>query len=61
MRKKYYIKGKMDSLWTLRNITSLDESSYEAIDSSILPNIFSYRKMFYMQYRKNITVEDNKK
>ena len=31
----------MDSLWTLRNITSLDGSRYEAIDSSISQNIFS--------------------
>ena len=51
----------MDSLWTLRNITSLDGSCYEAIDSSISQNIFSYLKMFSMQCRKNITVEDNKK
>ena len=48
----------MDSLWTPRNITSL---YCEAIDSSISQNIFSYFKMFSMQYRKNITVEDNKK
>ena len=59
--KKYCIKGKMDSLWTPRNITSLDGSCYEAIDSSISQNIFSYLKMFSMQCRKNITVEDNKK
>ena len=32
-----------------------------AIDSSILQNIFSYHKMFSMQYRKSITVEDNTK
>ena len=51
----------MDSLWTLRNITLLDGSCYEAIDLSISQNIFSYLKMFSMQYRKNITVEDNKK
>ena len=51
----------MDSLWTPRNITSLDGSRYEAIDSSISQNIFSYLKMFNMQCRKKITVEDNKK
>ena len=51
----------MDSLWTPRNITSLDGSCYEAIDSSISQNIFSYLKMFSMQCRKNITVKDNKK
>ena len=44
-----------------QNITSLDGSSYEAIHSSISQNIFSYLKMFSMQCRKNITVEDNKK
>ena len=59
--KKYYIKGKMDSLWTPRNITTLDGSCYEAIDSSISQNIFSYLKMFSMQCRKSITVEDKKK
>ena len=51
----------MDSLWTPGNITSLDESCYEAIDSSISQNIFSYLKMFSMQCSKIITVEDNKK
>ena len=44
-----------------QNITSLDGSSYKAIDSSISQNIFSYLRMFSMQYRKIITVEDNKK
>ena len=44
-----------------QNITSLDGSSYEAIHSSISQNIFSYLKMFSMQCRKIITVEDNKK
>ena len=44
-----------------QNITSLDGSSYEAIHSSISQNIFSYLKMFNMQWRKIITVEDNKK
>ena len=51
----------MDSLWTPRNITSLDGLCYEAIDSLISQNIFSYLKMFSMQCRKNITVEDNQK
>ena len=46
---------------THRNITSLDGSCYEVIDSLISQNIFSYLKMFSMQCRKNITVEDNKK
>ena len=44
-----------------QNITSLDGSNYEAIHSSISQNIFSYLKMFSMQRRTNITVEDNKK
>ena len=44
-----------------QNITSLDGLCYEAIHSSISQNIFSYLKMFSMQCRKNITVEDNKK
>ena len=50
----------MDWLRTPRNITSLDGSCYEAIDSSISQNIFSYLKMFSMQCRKNVTVKDNK-
>ena len=49
----------MDSLWTHRNITSLDGSCCEAIDWSISQNIFSYLEIFSMQCRKNITVEDN--
>ena len=44
-----------------QNITSLDGSGYEAIHSLISQNIFSYLKMFSMQCRKNIAVEDNKK
>ena len=55
------MKGIMDSLWTPRNIASLDGSGYEANDSSISQNIFSYLQMFNRQCRKNITVEDNKK
>ena len=51
----------MEPLWTPRNIISLDGSCYEAIDSSISQNTFSYFKMFSMQFRKDITVEDNKK
>ena len=44
-----------------QNITSLDGSGYEAIHSSIWQNIFSCLKMFSIQCRKSITVEDNKK
>ena len=51
----------MDSLWTRRNVASLDGSPYEAMDSSISQNIFSYLKIFSIQCRKNITVEDNNK
>ena len=61
MRKKYSITGKMNSLRTPRNMISLDRSRDKAIDSSVSQNIFSYLKMFSMQCRKNITVEDNKK
>ena len=58
---KYSIKAKMDWLWTPRTITSPDGSCYKAIDSSISQNIFSYLKMFSMQCKENITVEDNTK
>ena len=51
----------MDSLRTPKNITSLDGSCYEVINSSISQNIFLYNKMFSMQCRKNIIVEDDKK
>ena len=59
MRKKYSIKGKMDSLKNLRNIASLDGSSYEANDLTNSQKIYSYLKMFSMQCRKNTAVEDN--
>ena len=41
--------------------TSLDGLSYDANHSTISQNIFSYLKMFSMQCRKIIAVEDNKK
>ena len=44
-----------------QNITSFDGTDYEAMHSSISQNIFSYLKMFSIECRKNITVEDNKK
>ena len=44
-----------------QNITSFDEPSYEAIHSLISQNRFSYLKIFSMQCRKIITVDDNKK
>ena len=37
-QRKYFIKGKIESLWTPINITSLDGSCYESIDSSISQN-----------------------
>ena len=46
---------------SIQNIRSLDGPNYEAIHSSISQNIFSYLKMFSMQCRKDITVEDNRK
>ena len=52
-KKKNSIKGKMDSQWTLRNFTSLDGSSYEAIDSSISQKTFTISE--------NTTVKDTKK
>ena len=46
--------GKMDSLRTPRNITSLDGLCYEAIDSTVSQNIFSYLKMYTMQCRETL-------
>ena len=60
-RKKILHKRENGFTVSTKNITSLDGSGYEAIHSSISQNIFSYLKMFSMQCRKNITVEDNKK
>ena len=54
-------KSQIGFTMTTQNITSLDGSNYEAIYSSILQNIFSYLKIFSKQFRKIITVEDNKK
>ena len=51
----------MDSLWTPRDITSIAGSRYEVIVSSVSQNIFSHLKIFSMQCRNNITVQDNKK
>ena len=51
----------MDSLRTLRNITTHDGLSYEAIDSSLSQNTYSHLKMFSMQCIKNIPDEDKKK
>ena len=46
----------MDSLFTMDIL-----SCYKAIDPSVSQNSFSYLKMFSIQFRKNITVDDNKK
>ena len=59
--KKILYKRENGFTMSTHNITSLDRSSYEAIHSSISQNIFSYLKIFSMQCRKNLTVEDNKK
>ena len=59
--KKILHKRENGFTMSTQNITSLDGLSYEAIHSSISQNIFSYLKMFSMQYGKIITVEDNKK
>ena len=42
-----------------QNITPHDGSGWEAIHLSVSQNIFSYLKMFSIQCRWNITVEDN--
>ena len=60
-KKKKLHKRENGFTMSTQNSTSLDGSSYEAIHSSILQNILSYIKMFSMQCRKIITVEDNKK
>ena len=60
-RKKILHKRENGFTRNTQNITSLDGSYYEAIHSSVLQNILSSLKMFSMQYRKNITVKDNKK
>ena len=52
---------KIDSLWIPRNITPIDGSCYETIDSSFSQEIFSYLKMITTQCGKNIRVEDKKK
>ena len=52
LEKKYSTKGKLDSLWTLRNITPFHGSCYKAIDSSISQEILLYLKMLSMQCRK---------
>ena len=64
-RKQTFLERKKilhkSSTMRIQNITSLDGSSYETIHSSISQSFFSYLKMFSMQCRKIITVEDNKK
>ena len=44
-----------------QNIRSLDGSNCEAIHSKISQKKISYLKLFSMQCRKNIAVEENKK
>ena len=57
--KKILHKWENGFTMNIRN-TPIDRPCYEAIDSLISQDIFSYLKMFSMQYRKN-RVEDNKK
>ena len=59
-RKQYSIKGEIDSLGTPRNITPIEGSCYEVIDSSISQEIFPYLKMLSTQSRKNIRVKITK-
>ena len=58
-KKKILHKWENGFTMNIRN-TPIDRPCYEAIDSLISQDIFSYLKMFSMQYRKN-RVEDNKK
>ena len=51
----------MDSLWTLRSITSLDGSCYKAIDSSISQNIFHISKCLACNAEKTIQLKITKK
>ena len=60
-RKKILHKKENGFNMSTQNITSLDGSSYKSTHSLISQNIFSYLKMFRMQCRKIIAVEDNKK
>ena len=60
-RNKILHKKENGFTMSTQNIKSLDGSSQEAIHSSISQNIFSYLKIFRMQCRKTITVEDKKK
>ena len=50
----------MDSLWTAKNITPINGSSYEAIDSSISQETFSCLKLLNMKWRKKSRAEDDK-
>ena len=61
LRKKYAIKGKMDSLWTPRNITPIDGWCYEETDSSFSQEVFLYLKILSMQFRKKLELKISKK
>ena len=60
-RKKILHKRETGFTMSTQNITSLEGSSCEAIHLSVSGNTFSYLKMSSMQFRKNITVEDDTK
>ena len=61
LEKKKIHKVESGFTMNIQKYHILYGSCYEAIDSSISQNIFSYLKMFSMQCRKTITAEDNKK
>ena len=51
----------MDSLLTPRNITSLDGSCYEAIDSSISQKLFHISKYLACNVEKTLQLKVTKK
>ena len=51
----------MDSLWTPGNATSLDGSCSEAIDSSVLQNIFYNSKCLACNGEKTLQIKITKK
>ena len=55
LEKKRLYSMEMDLLRTLRNFTPTDGSCYEAVDSLILQEIFSYLKFHISSYLYNYT------
>ena len=60
-RKKYCIKGQMESLWEYRISHHLIDQTMKQSTHKFHKTFFSYLKMLSIQCRKNIAVEDNKK